>query len=280
MCPAAAARWKKGMMINTWRGIGTIISVSISVWVLGYLFKRKSSIWALWSSSVKTRRDVNIIYSCQHYIFLWMRKLRPVEMKGLPHIDSKVRADPRIGPGCLNCQCWSFNKVHSMCYPSIAHPTHWTKSKYLLLLSWNENNKCLDEQWSFDEHSCSASYIQQKKTSEMLSRQQRFGEKPSMLSSPCDKNGGFWIMLQLKKKVVLGLAMESSGKTTVQPTRWPGLHPQTQKREERKWGVMKTGMEGKTEGERRMGAWKREELTFNHNPKNLHRKEKNIWHHI
>lgn len=127
--------------------MGTIIFASISVWVLGYLFNCKGSIWALWSPRVKTRRDVNIIYSSQHYIFLcvWMRKLRPMEMKGLPNIHSKIRADPRIGPGCLNCQCWAFNKLHSMCYPSVAHPTRRTKSKYLLLLSWNGNNRHPEE---------------------------------------------------------------------------------------------------------------------------------------
>lgn len=155
------------MIINTWRGTGTIIFVSTSVWVLGCLFNCKGSIWALWSSSVKTRRDVNIIYSSQHYIFfLWMRKLRPLEMKGLPNIHSKIRADPRIGPGCLGCQSWSLDKLHSMCYPSVSRPTHRTKSRYLLLLSWNENNRCLEQQWAFDEHSRSASaldsYIQQK----------------------------------------------------------------------------------------------------------------------
>jgi hypothetical protein len=31
-----------------------------------------------------------------------MKKLRPEEMRGLPNNHSKIRADPRVDPGCPN----------------------------------------------------------------------------------------------------------------------------------------------------------------------------------
>lgn len=45
-------------------------------------------------------------------------------MKGLPNNHSKIRAGPRIDPGCLLCQSWSFKRRHNMCCPSILHLTH------------------------------------------------------------------------------------------------------------------------------------------------------------
>lgn len=111
-----------------------------------------------------------------------MRKLRPMKMKGLPNIHSKIRADPRIGPGCLGCQSRSLNKLHSMCYPSRSRPTHWTKSRYLLLLSWKKNNRYLEQQWAFDEHSRSASALD---TTEENAAECYPGGKGLVRSLPC-----------------------------------------------------------------------------------------------